>query len=60
MNRSLWSARFPRSLWPFILLAVAFILLAIPAFMLGGVTWDEIFDFEGDLNSIPFERADLR
>jgi len=47
MNHHLWSARSVRSLWPLILLTTAFILLAIPAFVLGGVTWDELFDFEG-------------
>ena len=36
-----------RSLWFAIVLAIVFFLFAIPAFMLGGVTWDEIFDFEG-------------
>ena len=47
MNHFLWSPRSARSLWPFFLLATAFMLLAVPAFMLGGVTWDELFDFEG-------------
>ena len=36
-----------KPLWSAIVLAVAFALFAIPAFMMGGVTWDEIFDFEG-------------
>ena len=47
MNRSFRSTHFVRSLWPFFLLATAFMFLAIPAFLLGGVTWDELFDFEG-------------
>ena len=47
MNHFLWSPRSARSLWPFFLLVTAFMLLAVPAFMLGGVTWDELFDFEG-------------
>ena len=47
MNHFLWSVRSARSCWPFFLIATAFLLLAIPAFMLGGVTWDELFDFEG-------------
>ena len=36
-----------RSLWFAIVLAIVFFLFAIPAFMLGGVTWDQIFHFEG-------------
>ena len=47
MKHFLWSPRSARSLWPFFLVATAFMLLAVPAFMLGGVTWDELFDFEG-------------
>ena len=47
MNHFLSSIRSARFLCSLILLAIAFILLAIPAFMFGGVTWDELFDFEG-------------
>ena len=47
MNHFLWSLRSARSLWPLFLLATTFMLLAVPAFMFGGVTWDELFDFEG-------------
>lgn len=31
----------------FLWIGAAFVVLALPAFALGGVTWDELFDFEG-------------
>jgi len=47
MKLFLRSQRSFYSLCLFFLLATAFTLIAVPAFMLGGVTWDELFDFEG-------------
>ena len=47
MRHLLKSMNSSKSLWFVIVIAIVFILFAIPAFMLGGVTWDEIFDFEG-------------
>ena len=47
MKHLLKSMNSSKSLWFVIVLAIVFTLFSIPAFMLGGVTWDEIFDFEG-------------
>ena len=47
MKKLPYSTCTPRLLRLFIILIVIFSFFAFPAFMLGGVTWDEIFDFEG-------------